>query len=232
MSFHGEDYFNEGNDEISKRISEQIEEVIPLTMSINRILEDCSIQWKSTISKKQWKMTNCRKASYFSWQNSVVARTYFENEDLDNAFQNLLKSKSMFTNHLSHFINLLNGQTPLISGPETKNQEKMTINVPITEEINSPLISAIEDRINENIHRTFSELLKAKIYFDKTLSSLNSIENKSEKNPINIASGQKRRSKRNKIKRLNSGNRQFTSKGKNANRKDYSAGDRNETEII
>lgn len=62
-------------------------------------------------------------------------------------------------------LDLLNGQTPQLSGLEIKNQE----------EINSSGIFVIEDRINENIQRTFSELLKAKIYFDKTLTSLNSI---------------------------------------------------------
>lgn len=102
MSFRDEDFFNQANN--GARVSQQIEEVIALTMSINRILEDCSIQWKSTISKKQWEMTNCRIPSYFSWQNSVVARTYFESEDLDNAFKNLLKSRAMFANHLFHFM--------------------------------------------------------------------------------------------------------------------------------
>lgn len=104
MSFFGQDFFNEGNDEPFKNVSQQIEEVIALTMSINRILEDCSIQWKSTISKKQWKVCNCRTPSYLPWENSVVARTYFENEDLDKAFLNLLKTKALFTNHLSQFM--------------------------------------------------------------------------------------------------------------------------------
>ena len=113
MSFTERGFSNQGGERIPpnsasertpRNVSRQMEEVLNLTRSINRLLEDCSIELKATVSKKQWRIVDLKPVNQPSWQTSVVARTYFTDKDLDEAFQTLLTTKRMFNEHLAYFL--------------------------------------------------------------------------------------------------------------------------------
>lgn len=113
MSFIERGFSNEGGERMPpmtagegtpRDVPHLMEEVSNLTRSINRLLEDCSMELKATVSRKQWRIVDFKSVNQASWQTSVVARTYFPDKDLDEAFQTLLTTNKMFTEHLSYFL--------------------------------------------------------------------------------------------------------------------------------
>lgn len=102
----------ENADSLSARkdcVPQQLKEANELLKSVNRRLEDCSLEWKSAISKKQWTFLNTKQVGESVLGQSVLARTYFIDKDLDQAFQHLLSCNKIFSECLQNFIELLCG---------------------------------------------------------------------------------------------------------------------------
>lgn len=98
----------EGNVELSPTrvdpVPQQLKEVIELMSSINRRLEDCAVDWQSVVSLKQWRLFDAKPVSKRTWENSLLARTYFADKSLDEAFQSLLVQDRSFTDQLNNFV--------------------------------------------------------------------------------------------------------------------------------
>lgn len=82
-------------------VPQQLIEVKELLKSITTRLEDCGLEWQAVISRKQWRICNTKPENL---EESVLARTYFIQKSLDEAFQRLLSSNKIFSEYLEHFI--------------------------------------------------------------------------------------------------------------------------------
>lgn len=85
-------------------VPQQLKEVVELMSSVNRRLEDCAVEWQSTVSRKQWRILGGKSGAEKSWEQSLLARTYFTDKSLDDAFQNLLLRDRTFTEQLNNFV--------------------------------------------------------------------------------------------------------------------------------
>ena len=90
-------------------VPQQFKEILELMSSVNRRLEDCAVEWQSTISGKQWRILDDQQepASEKPWEQSLLARTYFVEKSLDDAFQSLLAQDRTFTDQLNNFVGKL-----------------------------------------------------------------------------------------------------------------------------
>lgn len=84
-------------------VPHSLKEVMELINSINRRLEDCAVEWQSNISKKQWRILDIKSTSDTSWEQSLLARTYFADKNLDENFQKLLSYTRNLVLHLNNF---------------------------------------------------------------------------------------------------------------------------------
>lgn len=85
-------------------IPQQLKEVIELVSSTNQRIEDCAVEWQAKISQAQWRILDTKPVDHKPWEESVLARTYFADKTLDDAFQGLLKHNKTFTDHLKNFL--------------------------------------------------------------------------------------------------------------------------------
>lgn len=85
-------------------VPQQLIEANELLKSINRRLEDCSLEWQAEISRKQWKFFNSKATEGSLSGQSLLARTYFTEKHLDEAFQHLLSCNKIFSEYLKNFI--------------------------------------------------------------------------------------------------------------------------------
>lgn len=85
-------------------VPQQLTEANELLNSINRRLEDCALEWQADISRKQWKIFNSKVIGENSLEQCLLARTYFSEKSLDEAFQHLLSCNKIFSEYLRSFI--------------------------------------------------------------------------------------------------------------------------------
>lgn len=98
------------SDERNLRVPQQLFEANELLKSINRRLEDCALEWQAEISRQQWKIFNSKvTGATRSAEQSLLARTYFTERELDEAFKHLLSCNKIFSEYLNNFIDLLRG---------------------------------------------------------------------------------------------------------------------------
>lgn len=84
-------------------VPQGLKEVMELLSSINRRLEDCAVEWQSNISQKQWRILDNKSINETSWEQSLLARTYFDDKNLDENFQKLLSYARNLVLHLKKF---------------------------------------------------------------------------------------------------------------------------------
>ncbi|XP_024937707.1 uncharacterized protein LOC107264694 isoform X2 [Cephus cinctus] len=164
-----------------------LKEAVELIKSANRRFEDCAVGWQSKISHEQWKlMANANRVQDKSWEDSVLARTYFADKTLDDSFKSLLTYDKATTDCLQNFITLLRGEESQILPmgatvvqSRSSNQEENTFidtsvapfNLAVAKDHRQQNEIKSTDRTEDamtrsDIEPSFSDLIKAKINFD------------------------------------------------------------------
>lgn len=85
-------------------LPQQLNEVIELVGTVNQRIEDCAVEWQAKISQAQWRTLDAKPIANKPWEQSVLARTYFADKKLDDAFHGLLEHNKSFTDHLHNFV--------------------------------------------------------------------------------------------------------------------------------
>ncbi|KAF7993045.1 hypothetical protein HCN44_005826 [Aphidius gifuensis] len=172
-------------------VPHSLKEVMELINSINRRLEDCAVEWQSNISKKQWRILDIKSTSDTSWEQSLLARTYFVDKNLDENFQKLLSYTRNLVLHLNNFFALLRGEYPVQQTTRDAQNQCSSNTTSINENnhknpVVDPLdLSLLDDSNNNNqitevrrskrlaannplgsLRQTFADLIKAKIDLD------------------------------------------------------------------
>ncbi|XP_043283502.1 uncharacterized protein [Venturia canescens] len=181
-------------------VPEQLKEVVELMNSVNRRLEDCAVEWQSSVSRKQWRILDGKSGSDKSWEQSLLARTYFSNKSLDEAFQSLLLRDKTFTEQINNFVALLRGDDASLTAlnvRDAQNQcpDTQTLDRP---ENKCPDVSPLDLTFLENhenvrktrkskrlaagngitsIQQSFGDLVKAKINLDTKFLGFEAILN-------------------------------------------------------
>ncbi|XP_076633705.1 uncharacterized protein LOC143347929 [Colletes latitarsis] len=173
--------FNKGN----VFVPQQLIEANELLNSVNRRLEDCALEWQAEISRKQWKIFNSNIIGENPAEKSLLARTYFTDKSLDEAFQHLLSCNKGFSGYLTNFIALLQGEKSVLNAKETcdaQNQcSRISENLNVLNNSNTePMQSFLlkNQRLNETMktenlvdnmlmaQNLFADVIKAKVNFD------------------------------------------------------------------
>ncbi|XP_050580419.1 uncharacterized protein LOC126917527 [Bombus affinis] len=162
-------------------VPQQLSEVNELLKSINRRLEDCALEWQAEISRKQWKIFNSNGIGITSSERSLLARTYFTEKNLDEAFQHLLSCNKIFSEYLKNFIDLLQDEVSVSNVKETCDVQNQCFNkkksCKVLDITNggptqlSPLLNGeekVQDYIDNilTVQNSFTDVVKAKINFD------------------------------------------------------------------
>ncbi|XP_034948605.1 uncharacterized protein [Chelonus insularis] len=171
-------------------IPQSLKEVIGLMDSINKNLEDCAMEWQSKVSKQQWKMLNTEFGGEKSRDLSLLSRTYFADETLDDAFHKLLAYVRTFMEYLNSFTALLQGERSISIPGDKKdvgiqNSDHLLsdANEISKEPVVAPLDLSILDKSSNlsetrrrskrlaeisasNVQQCFADLIKAKIELD------------------------------------------------------------------
>ncbi|XP_046466465.1 uncharacterized protein [Neodiprion pinetum] len=162
-------------------IHRQLKEVIELVSSTNQKLEDCAVEWQAKISQAQWRILDTKPGDNTPWEKSVLARTYFTDKTLDDAFQGVLKYNNTFTDHLKNFVALVRGEQPTLIIKQTCNAQNQCSDSSLENEVkNLPSdYSVLEENpavvrrgrrslssILNKAQESFTDLIKTKIEFD------------------------------------------------------------------
>ncbi|KAK9305894.1 hypothetical protein QLX08_003258 [Tetragonisca angustula] len=166
-------------------IPQQLLEVKELLKSINRRLEDCALEWQAEISRKQWKIFRSNVNGITLPERSLLARTYFTEKNLDEAFQHLLSCNKIFAEYLKNFIDLLQDKSSVSNIKKTCDVQNQSCNTKkdckILDIINTEPThlssqnnqylngeGKIQDYIDNilTVKNSFTDVIKAKINFD------------------------------------------------------------------
>ncbi|XP_011494477.1 PREDICTED: uncharacterized protein LOC105359560 [Ceratosolen solmsi marchali] len=175
-------------------LSKKLAEIMRLINNVRQRLEDFSIDRRTEVSQMQWMTLEKFKSSpkvptkpVKFWQRSLFARIYFINKDLDEIFQNIMKSSSklMFCNNGTSSENIENvkfGNNPKSATTKRSSQlsavslrgnstkaSKVVPSISIIDEAGSASLDDIGF-----IQQSFTDLIKAKIEFDSQFLHFNS----------------------------------------------------------
>ncbi|XP_017890452.1 uncharacterized protein LOC108631213 [Ceratina calcarata] len=195
MTTVAEDDGRPSSDERNVCVPQQLLEANELLKSINRRLEDCALEWQAEISRKQWRMFNSKAmigAAHLTERSALLARTYFRQKNLDEAFKHLLSCNKIFSEYLNDFIDLLRGDlsdsnveernvqddrcrgaTEQIDdskdSKDTRTEETTGENrFPSTDDRGSSTGETIRDYLDNfvTVQNSFTDVIKAKLDFD------------------------------------------------------------------
>ncbi|XP_031775484.1 uncharacterized protein LOC105736755 [Apis florea] len=166
-------------------IPQQLLEANELLKSINTRLEDCALEWQAEISRKQWKIFNSNIIGVTLSERSLLARTYFTEKNLDEAFQHLLSCNKIFSEYLKNFIDLLQDEVSTSNIKKTydlqnescnTNKNCKVVDINNIEQMQLPSLNnkqlnregKIQDYIDNilTVQNSFTDVIKAKVNFD------------------------------------------------------------------
>ncbi|XP_076671388.1 uncharacterized protein LOC143370309 [Andrena cerasifolii] len=185
-------------------IPQQLTEANELLNSINRRLEDCALEWQADISRKQWKIFNSKVIGENSLEQFLLARTYFSEKSLDEAFQHLLSCNKIFSEYLRSFIALLRGEQTALNTKETRDAQNQCSNLSENlEALNDSIINPMHSSLPQSQHlndtgnpenfvdnvslvqNSFTDLIKAKVNFDTKFLGFEAVLHKTTSFPRN-----------------------------------------------
>ncbi|XP_053981661.1 uncharacterized protein LOC128877965 [Hylaeus volcanicus] len=190
--------FGKGN----TRVPQQLIEAEELLNSVNRRLEDCALEWQAEISRKQWKIFNSNTIGENPFNKSLLSRTYFSEESLDEAFQHLLSCNKAFSEYLKNFIALLQGKKSILNIKDTCDAQNQCPSIPENcNALNNFNIEPMQFSLLQNSHlnetkktqdlvdnvliaqNLFADVIKAKVHFDTKFLGFEAIFHKTTTMP-------------------------------------------------
>lgn len=166
-----------------KSMSQRLIEAQELSKLLTRKLEDCGVELAGYISQEQKDMLHSASTGETSFDQTLLARTYFHQKELDRAFQHLISCNKIFSDSLTTFLASLQEQFTSTAGYcEMRNQWLNTVGdhqVPNDSAVDTLHLVNYTDRRSSNarnaenvaqsalsLKNSFANVIKAKVNFD------------------------------------------------------------------